>query len=665
MMGGNHIYQQCLRCLMLNDTVANNILHSWEKLKPEIVSLDQIMENYHKDDDFRDLQNKDNLVFEIGIRFINLGRVLFKLNRKPSFTNNKQLEVVRSSKVKGWKNIVRWVLTYIAELSTEGKSDRTIFYTLDDAVIRFLCRYRDKINFNSPTLKAIKACVSDYHAEMNHQVKIYDKSSSIGLGVKSAMRRYSVAVKFFVQVLNLEDSSKLTFGLKPIKANHNQKQSAQPLSETQLTYEFNFFTKLFRQLSSIVLDEKILPCKVNLADEDYWLMPVRMFWMKSKLSPPEFSCRGFNYQTGKIPTFGELRSEPRHSAICNTELRNSIQKAVNATSRENAYYSYVRKSLAAWSCKAYFMHFLIITGENDSTAATLLFSKDYKTSKHEVNFKSIKWRSNGQEVNYKIQNEFIEDFKRYLQIREYLVSHHDPSFEKLFIGSGTNRLTALNSGGQASSKLRLNFIRFLPEADLKGTSRTFRVSKSIWVRNSYGSQVSAYVLQHQLNSSLDSYTGQNDEQTAEEFTDFFEKIDEQIKQHKNPQEKETSVGACSEENIPIHLFDQNIALDCSKSESCLFCSKYVVHSDEKDIRKLLSLKYLIEQTEALAVSKVHFNEISTDVLKQIDSYIERITSLNTDLVDVTKRVTKEVYEDENLSPYFLKKLELLEQLGVL
>ena len=203
---------------------------------------------------------------------------------------------------------------------------------------------------------------------------------------------------------------------------------------------------------------------------------------------------------------------------------------------------------------------------------------------------------------------------------------------------------------------------------LTGTSKSFRVSKSLWVRNNYGSGISSYVMQHNNKTADSHYTNKDEEKSAVQITDYFIELDKQLLK-----EPDSSVpipsGNCTETSKPepLNLLPLNSAITvvCGNHEGCLFCGKYRIHADEADIRKLLSVKYLIIQSQSLAASQEHFDSIYKPVLTRIEDLLDHIGDKQPSYLTLIENVRKEVFEQELLSEYWYRKLELLDDLGLL
>ena len=378
--------------------------------------------------------------------------------------------------------------------------------------------------------------------------------------------------------------------------------------------------------------------------------------------------RGFNYDNGHFYTIEELELFSHNKGKKRYQLGQHVSQAMDATDKVNLEYSKLRLLLAAWACRAYFMHFLIITGENDSTAASLVFEDEYFTERSEQNFKSIKWRANGITVNYDIQNEFVADFQRYIQLRSYLIEYYQQDYKALFISAAVSKITNVSTKGDVSCSFRKLFSVQFTGTPLTGTSKSFRVSKSLWIRANYGNGISSYIMQHNNKTADSHYTNKDEEESAEQITDYFAELDKQLLK-----EPVSSVpipsGNCIETSKPEPLnslpLNSAITVSCGNHEGCLFCSKYRIHADEADIRKLLSVNYLIMQSQNLAASQEHFDSVYKPVLTRIEDLLDHIGDKQPSCLTLIKNVRKEVFEQELLSEYWYRKLELLDDLALL
>ncbi|QNY26252.1 hypothetical protein IC763_12035 [Acinetobacter seifertii] len=165
-----------------------------------------------------------------------------------------------------------------------------------------------------------------------------------------------------------------------------------------------------------------------------------------------------------------------------------------------------------------------------------------------------------------------------------------------------------------------------------------------------------------------SYAHATDKDFQEQVTDFFTNIHDQIakKYRKNDDlvdvninlnAKQIPVGGCAENTPKLHsgFTDDLEKPNCSNPSSCLFCENYVVHSDEEDIRKLMSLKkilYMSDKTDEAIIVTNRINEIFTILL---DKYPETKNIF----INVATSVS-----DGSFDEYWKDHLNLLLDLGV-
>ena len=149
---------------------------------------------------------------------------------------------------------------------------------------------------------------------------------------------------------------------------------------------------------------------------------------------------------------------------------------------------------------------------------------------------------------------------------------------------------------------------------------------------------------------------------------YFVMLDKQILKEPLPVIPIPS-GNCTETSKPEPLnslpLNSAITVKCGNHEGCLFCNKYRIHADEADIRKLLSVKYLIIQSQNLAASQEHFDRVYKPVLTRIEDLLKHIGDTQSSCLTLIKNVRTEVFEQELLSEYWYRKLELLDDLGLL
>lgn len=117
----------------------------------------------------------------------------------------------------------------------------------------------------------------------------------------------------------------------------------------------------------------------------------------------------------------------------------------------------------------------------------------------------------------------------------------------------------------------------------------------------------------------------------------------------------------------MHFFyciirDEN---NCLKSENCLFCQYYRFIVDKEDLQKLYSLKYLIHECKYIAQNTEHFEIVYGKVYQRIRNIEECILKSKYLSYESLRRFELEVFENENLHPYWEHKLNMLISIGLL
>jgi hypothetical protein len=627
--------------------------------------MKDVVKLYELEDNPKSFERVDNLVIKSRDNTIQFGEICYtdiQISGKFSKGLFKELSVVVSSLDQERVLISRLLLKYISDLFMDGLRQSTIFSRI--RLIMSFLQYLsvNKIDFNIEP-DSIKAALINYSEYLLHKVKIYDKKLNMGLTANTAHNYQNWVLSFCAYLLNTE-SLKLLDHNYIITSNSYQSVETQPLTNEDTATEFNQYTSIFRRFSSIVLEHEVFPLTFDVNKDIYWITPNG--WIRHKDSDQVTKLGAFNFNRGQHYSILELNLLNRY------KNRKRRQGAVIASKKSidkvNTPYSWSRISIALYACKAYFMHFLFLTGENDNTASSILFNKDYIIENSELNFKSIKWRSNGQTVKYNIQNEFINDFKIYLRLRDYLLKYYNSEYKELFLDILNKKLVAAPTSGKVSSSIRSSFSYMFSKNTFIATSKTIRVTKGIWIRSNHGSFLSSYILQHSQKTSNSSYTGSNFETSSEELTNYFNTLTTQLLVSPGI-EQSTPSGNCVEpakpQAVPKIASTSFFTIDCTDQKSCVFCSKYRIHADERDIRKLLSMKYLIIQSGHLSSSIKHFHDVYKLILARIDDLLCQIKEIGEEQAQLIIEINKQVFDQEILSDYWYRKLELLDELGVL
>ncbi len=438
--------------------------------------------------------------------------------------------------------------------------------------------------------------------------------------------------------------------LIPNKRNNKCEKS----SNEDKKYHYNFYYSFFHQVTDFLLHNNPYPLKLNLSNKDIWCLPsLRLFFDKNQDFPMAFNPE--NGQIRNIDTFQKTYKTSNRNVI-----KENIKRFKNTLDKANLQKSEKRMELASHALKAFYILFLTNTGMNDSTAATLPWNKDYIIDSNQQKFRTIKYRAGNKIVAFQIQVRFINDFKKYLKLRDYLLDGNNIEY-LFFIDSKNNARTTISlKRGTYSSYINRFFTNNL-DANLPNiNSRQLRVNKAHQVIKQDGIIAASQVLQSSVSTIINSYLGESKESSAKQLTDYFNGLNQNLFSTSSD-DISTSIGNCKSPDNPKIQYRNNT---CQKSENCLFCEHFRIHADLEDLQKLYSLKYIIHECRYIAKSSEHFDLVYGDVYKRIQSIEGYIIQTGYQSAESLNRFELDVFENENLHPYWEHKLNMLISIGV-
>lgn len=445
----------------------------------------------------------------------------------------------------------------------------------------------------------------------------------------------------------------------------NETRTTEAMKESDIQFCFNFYHDLFKSIYGFIINNANYPYKATIVNTNYWFLPYTKGFIANESKAMKNSA--FNCHTGKVLAYEDLYHEPYLDI--DKQKRDGYKRAIrlfnqylkNANSNS---FTDERLAIAQIGVQAYYILFLFTTGMNDSTASTLKWNEDYTVQKEMQDFKNIKYRAGNKIVEFSIASKFLNLFKNFLDLRKYLLINNYKSDYLFFQGYGENSyISTTSKSGNLSSSINNRISKIFNTEKLKFlTSRRIRLYKTKYLIKHHGIIQAATVAQTSVVTLLKHYTGENEETSAEQMTKYYDDLNKSVLIH-SPNDKAITAGHCSSFGNPdSDMKLKSINIDCEKSEGCLFCKHFRCHADSDDVRKLLSLLYIIEETKNKADSIDHFNSIYLVVINRINNLLKEISENQKDLVE---KIREEVFEYEILSYYWEKRLEMLLELGVL
>lgn len=615
-----------------------------EKIPIFFMSVESIVNTYIENENM----NLDNIGVITDQKII-LSQILYM--EKTIIKHPYSLKVNKSTYIAKRKKVITYLIEeIIVKLFQKGRGSRTISTYLSGTINFINWSDRNNLCF----LESIENAINVFW-----QYTYYLKDR-IRLGTYSQGEAHSKHIKAHKMLHSLfnDTENRILAGNKIIPNKRNNK--AEKSLDKDQKYHFNFCYKLFHQLTDFLLEGKEYPLKLDMLSGTIWCIPSKHHFITNNDQSP----MAFNYRKGTINNIDEIFYS--YKLKYRRDARNAIKNFIQQIDKHNSNLrSTQRLNLGYRALMAYYLYFLTITQMNDSTAATLLWSDDYKIEKDRQKFKNIKYRAGNKPVEFQIQSKFINDFKKFLKLREYLLDGKE--FEYLFfVRDGINpKLSKRQKQGAFSAVINAVFIKTIDSKLPRLTSRQLRVNKTYQVIKKDGIVAASQLAQSSINTMITYYQGESQETTDKQLGEYFDTLNQNLFK-KDENEKELTVGNCKSPNSPeSDISLKGIDIDCSKSEGCLFCKHYGLHADERDIKKLFSLTYVINESRYIAKSEEHFLSVYGIVLSRVDNIMAQIikekrqTQKNIDLFQ------KDVYENENLHPYWEYKLKTLINMGVI
>lgn len=454
----------------------------------------------------------------------------------------------------------------------------------------------------------------------------------------------------------------------------NNDFSSTSKSQKQFEYAFTFYYSFFNQVSDFLLEKKSYPYSISLVRGPATINPTLRSNVIASYQDYKNGNIAINHLDGHI--LGDDEIEQITSVLIGKKRSNKKDNIKSARKKllkilpevnDNFCHEY-RLGLAKRAMDAWYMIMLAITGANDSSVGKLKWNDDFFIEKDGYNFSAIKSRANNKVVFFRIRKAFKSAFLKFTKLRKFALNGNE--CEYLFFGgySKTSKVVQNQIQGTRSAEIYKTFLSIdneLPSI----LSRDFRKDYGNDFYKKKNFFVSSVALQHNPSTHLQHYSGETKEEKAKQIQNFFTSMHTTVLNNTNSDMQKTATGNCdcTDELIPKPVA-QNIIVEpeCMDQKSCLWCIHYKIHNNEEDIRKLMSLKYIIiEVSLSRAENKEHYNEVMNPWLDRIDSICKEIISFDSNAELLIDNIWKEVKYEGKLSSYWLRWLNLLDDLGVL
>lgn len=576
------------------------------------------------------------------------------LGRRPRSERWVDVASFRQSRQSAVRNLIR----YLSDLTVcGGKRPSTVSFSAKHYGIfltwaeanGFITALDDK----GETRRAFKQYV-------NH---LREKVNTNRLRVSSATMMQNAVLGVLRDLLNVDD---FHHGVNLLRDDHAATESTRPPSEEDQAKVLALCSSLFGGLSALCPQNQpypyplTVPRFVGAVNDTLWVFPAKVWCMpphvlgsRESLDRPFWA---YDYEKGRIATVAEVAARyPYGNAARAVERAHSSISVASKDPQDKC-----RRRAALLAHNAFVVLFLAHTGMNWAAVRQLPWNETYDTGMERQGFRTIKYRAGGKLVSFEIQSVFFPTFKRYLDLRTYLLN--GVCYDYLFM-AGDSLSRGISQLSEKALESILKSLRAIDPNVPQIRSRAWRAGKSDWLLRNVDPATAALILQNSVPTVLRSYAEGSPTTHDDELGKFFEHLRGVViaKGERVENAVERTVGVCTSFGSPHQNVAAPIASDCRRVEGCLFCDKFKIHADERDTRKLLSCRYCIEQTAHLSESEEQFHRLFGPIFERIKLLLEEIERREPRIV---ARIEHEVQAGE-LDPFWARKLEMLVDLDLI
>jgi hypothetical protein len=461
--------------------------------------------------------------------------------------------------------------------------------------------------------------------------------------------------------------------IQPIKLENN---------ENSFNRKIKILLEIFNTISDHITNEKPLPCIVNTSAYDLkqFYIDVALsnksnkifldfFYNNNQIIPFEiFNQKIEEYYNSYPPVIrSKFKSEMR------AYYRNKIKKIDELNTK--SFLKIEPKIAMANFCMVAFAKLLIsVTGANESVIYDLGVDS-FKTISNEKGKRAlnIKDRAGGKQVVLEFGLKFQNYFEQYLKFRRKLnILCEDtlPNEYKnyLFIKIPINRKSGYNKYMKLDStcfeKFSATYKNLFGESVVTNKELRANVAK-VYFNQTNSSITTAIKLSNTPSVANKSYSNINFDDLASQFNNYFNEFNKKtLLIGRNHEEIipvkvnaitaiDTNIGNCSKPSPrKIEGFNKTLPpLTCGNPKSCLYCENYVINLNETDIRKILSLKFILEYNSQI-------KDEQQRVIFRINEIMNYITQISPSIKSTINQISEEV-EEGFLDDYWNNHLTML------
>lgn len=384
---------------------------------------------------------------------------------------------------------------------------------------------------------------------------------------------------------------------------------------------------------------------------------------------------------------GEIVSQEKYVAIMVASknysstftLRRDYDRAIEAFNASNMDKkgSFHRRIYAQKVIRCYASLIQIITGMNPAQLVGLLASQAIEVSKGSVKKEllTIKNRARGRVELYSIGGvKGLKILKDYLEFREWYLDGRKTDllfFSDIESSGKLSEIVPLRGDFQSRLYKQLKG-RVFPEFVKNISPSDARKFKSISLKNLGVEDADvASMLNHSVAVNLKHYNSPSDKESKEQLFKYWSSVRKSVERIRikkagiSSNDGDIPSGHCGEFGRPQVDGDaRSVKPECHIQYGCLYCKRYAFHADEEDIKKLLSMKYVIDTVRDIADDIHAADAMFKDISVRIEAIIAKASDEYPEVKEIAKRVRKEVFELGVLTPFWESRIARYENMGM-
>lgn len=472
-------------------------------------------------------------------------------------------------------------------------------------------------------------------------------------------------------------------GIRKVKRKGNPNSGTEPLALHDFAHAVALNQCLFDGLCDLVLEQRPFPYKLELPaslgweENHLWLFPTTLWRLpphqrasRARMSSTSSWC--YDYENGRLATPEEIAhrySVWRHPSSRLKSAKASIKGAKARLDEANADICHTwRLALGMHAQRAFLFLFICNTGGNKQVVCNLETDGTINTTIKDQKFRGLKWRAGGKAMELVAPVTFMPRLRRFMELRHYLLQGRKTPYLFFNTGNRNNR----QPRPMHEWELESHYVNLLYEIDPqlpKMGARTLRASVDDYYLRLHDSVVAAAVMGHTVETEHKKYARGSANDHYEEMTLFMESVSESAHNQRIISLKDVTRSTSPlEEGGHCDAFGHPEALaarvplqpDCMVSQGCLFCNHRVLTAGEEDARKVASAAYVMEQ---LILGPRHEEALRPSIAK-CDEDLAKIAAFP-NCRSMVKKVCQDVYENENLTPFWADKYQFFLELGII